>query len=51
MDILPEATSDFPPTPSPPQTPKDNGGNSKGMASLNSAVENADSQSSTCYEK
>jgi hypothetical protein len=32
-------------------SPNGNGGNSKGIVSLNSAFENADSQSSTCYEK
>jgi hypothetical protein len=48
MDILPEAASESPP-PSPP--PNETGGNSTGMVSLNSAIENADSQTSTCYKK
>ncbi len=47
MGILPEAASEFPALPPPNET----GGNSKGIVSLNSAIENVDSQSSSCYEK
>jgi hypothetical protein len=50
MDILPEAASEFPPPPSPP-TPQQDWRQLNGMVSLNSAFENADSQSSTCYEQ
>jgi hypothetical protein len=34
-----------------PPTPNETGGNSKGIVSLGSAFENADSQPSTSYEK
>ncbi len=46
MDILPEAASQFPPPP-----PNVTGVSSKKIVSLNSAFQNADSPSSTCYEK
>ncbi len=44
MDILPEAASELFPT------PQWDWRQLKGIVSLNSALENADSQSSTCYE-
>ncbi len=37
--------------PPPPPPSNETSGNSKGIVSLNSAFENADSQSSTCYVK
>ncbi len=50
MDILPEAASELPPPPTPPP-PQWDWRQLKGIVSLNSAFENADSQSSTWYEK
>ncbi len=47
LNILPESTSESCPLPHPPN---ETGGNSKGIESLNSAFENADSQSSTCFQ-
>ncbi len=47
MDILPEAASELPPSPSQ----RDWGQLKEIVVSLNSGFENADSQSSTCYEK
>ncbi len=45
MDILPEAASQSPPS------PQRDWRQLRGIVSLNSAFENADSQSSTSYEK
>ncbi len=49
LDIFPEAASESHPPPPPPSYKT--GGNAKGIVSLNSAFENAISQSSTFYEK
>ncbi len=45
MDILPEAASEFPALPSPNET----GDNSKGIVSLISAFENADTRQSIIH--
>ncbi len=51
MDILPEAASDFPSPPPPPPHPQRDWRQLKGIVSLNSAFENADSQSSTSQSR
>ncbi len=47
LEILPKAASESPPP--PPPTPNKTGSNSKGIVSLNSTFEKADSQTFACY--